>query len=340
MVNFNNYKKITHEQKTYVIIQMKFKNNKVPVIIDDEHYEKVHKLNKSWKINDNGFVVSTHRVGEEDVEINLHEVIMAFYNKSNNIDNKQKNIIHLNKLGIDNRKENLLYDTKDKETGKNLKKKKRIIEFPKESGINADNIPSFMWYMSPNDSHDERFIIEIGDNKWKTTSSSKLSLKYKLEEGKKYLRELKDTRPEIFEDNSMNGEFNIEGKKLLKSFYSISREAGFKNLRKITTDNLTNFYLKENTKGLTNFEKELLQNSTFYGQKRSKQLYNQLPKESGIKYSELPKYCSYVPDNDKRGDYFKIEGHPSIDYIWKTSHSKKVTIQDKFKELTDFYEKL
>ncbi len=340
MVKFNNFKKIVYQNNSFVIIPFTFKNKKVPVILDDIYFEQIKKLDKSWKINDSGFVVSTHTINNQDIEINLHEVVMAFYNKQHNLQKQNHNIIHLNKLGIDNRKENLLYDTRDKETGKNLKKKKRIIEFTKESGINADNIPSFMWYLKPNDTHDERFIIEIGDIKWKTTSSSKLSLKYKLEEGKKFLRELKEARPEIFDEYSMNGEFNLEGKKLLKSFFEISKESGFTNLRKITTDNLTNIYLKENLKGLNSFEKELLKNSTFYGQKRSKQLYNQLPKNSGLKNSDLPEYSFYVPENNNRGDYFKIEGHPKLDYIWKTEHSKKINIIDKYNQLIDFFNQL
>ncbi len=336
MVYLNNYKKV----ENYYTVPITYKGKKVPIIIDEKYFEKIKRLNKSWKINDAGFVVSTHTVNNNDIEINMHEVVMALYNKENNIPNKNKNIVHLNKLGVDNRKENLIYDTVDKDTGKNLKKKKRIIEFTEESGINADDIPSFMWYLNPNDTHDERFIIEIGDVKWKTTSSSKLSLKYKLEEGKKFLRELKEARPEIFEDNSMNGEFNAEGKRLLKSFFDLAKEAGYTNLRKITTDNLTDHYLKENLKGLNAFEKELLKTSTFYGQKRSKQLHNRIPKESGLKLADLPKHCFYVPENDKKGDYFKIEGHPEMDYIWKTSSSKKIDTNDKYNELIEYYKNL
>jgi len=336
MVYFN-YKKVNDE---YATVSADYGRQKVPILVDYAYAEKIKKLGKSWKINDNGFVVASHNIDGQDMEVNLHEVVMALYNKENNLPNQRKNIIHINKLGIDNRKENLLYDTLDKETKKNLKKKKRIIEFTKESKIKADEIPSFMWYLKPNDCHDERFIIEIGNIKWKTTSSSKLSLKYKLEEGKKYLRELKEAEPHIFEENSMNGEFNLEGKNLLKSFFNISKEAGFKNLRKLTTDKLTDYYLKENLKGLNQFEKELLKSSSFYGQKRSKQLYNNMPKESGLKISDLPKNCFYVPENDKRGDYFKIEGHPKLDKTWKTSSSKKIAIQDKFNELNDFYDNL
>ena len=53
--------------------------------------------------------------------------------------------------------------------------------------------------MKPNGSHGDRFMVEIGDVKWKTTSSKKLSLKYKLEEAKLFLRQLKRESPELFE---------------------------------------------------------------------------------------------------------------------------------------------
>ena len=278
MVYFKNPKKVIFDDKNYIIVTMTYKGSKVPVIFDDIYYEKLKLLNKSWKINDAGFVVSKHKDidKEQDIEISLHEVIMAFYNKDNGLSKKNNNIIHINKLGIDNRIENLIYDTLDKETGKNSKKKKRIIEFSEEVGIKPNDIPSFMWYLKPNDTHDERFIIEIGDINWKTTSCSKLSLRYKLEEGKKYLRELKEAKPEIFLENSMNGEFNVKGKKLLKSFFDISQKAGFKNLKKLSTDNLTDHYLKQKLKGLTTFEKDILKNNSFYGIKRSRKIYNNI----------------------------------------------------------------
>jgi hypothetical protein len=265
---FKIYKKINYNDKDYIAVDFKYKNNKIPIILDEKYFDKILKLNKSWKISNNGFITSSHICDGENIEINLHEVVMALYNKENNLEKKNYNILHLNKLNIDNRIENLIYDSPDKLTKKNLRKKKRIIEFSKSSNIKADDIPSFIWYLKPNDTHDERFIIELGDVKWKTTSSSKLSLKYKLEEGKKFLRELKEARSDLFEDNSMNGEFNAEGKKLLLSFFDIAKEAGYDNIKRLTTDNLTDKYLKENLKGLNNFEKDLLASSSFYGNPR------------------------------------------------------------------------
>lgn len=258
-----NYKKIVFNDNSYIILQINHKNKKIPVILDEIYFDTINKLNKTWKINDVGFVVSTHVIDNQEIEINMHDIIMRLYNKRNKLKDINKNILHINRLGFDNRKENLMYDTINKEIGKNLRKKKRIIDL-EDRGIDVDNIPSFMWYMKPNDTHDERFFINISDIQWKTTSSSKLSLKYKLEEGKKFLRELKELRPEIFEENSMNGELNSDGKKLLQSFFDISKQAGFKNLKTITTDNITDKYLKQNLRGLSAYEKKLLNDITFY----------------------------------------------------------------------------
>ena len=114
--------------------------------------------------------------------------------------------------------------------------------------------------MKPDISHGERFLVEVGDVSWKTTSSRNLSLKYKLEEAKKYLRNLKQKRPDLFEEYSMNGDLNKYGLEQLTSFFEISQNAGYTNLKKINLSDNTDVYLKENTKGLSDYEIDLLHN--------------------------------------------------------------------------------
>ena len=72
--------------------------------------------------------------------------------------------------------------------------------------------------MKPDSSHGERFMVNIGDINWKTTSTNELSLKYKLEEAKMFLRHLLRSRPDLYEEYSMNGDFNKEGIDLLNSY--------------------------------------------------------------------------------------------------------------------------
>jgi hypothetical protein len=183
----------------------------------------------------------------------LHEIIMALKLKDQNKDPKKLPIIHINRLNIDNRRENLMYDVPGKDIGKNLRKKIRLINLPKNSKIDPDDIPTYVWYMKPDSSHGERFLIEIGDVSWKTTSSVNYSLRYKLEEAKKFLRELQLIRPDLFDEYSMNGEFNYDGKKLLDSFYVIIQSGGY-NLSRLKNDKLTQKYLKEDLSDLTESE--------------------------------------------------------------------------------------
>ena len=132
-----------------------------------------------------------------------------------------------------------------------LKKKKRTVKLPNDCDINPNDIPTYVWYLKENGNHGDRFVVEIRDKiKWKTTSSKKVSLKYKLEQAKKFLRDLKKKDPSIFKNYCMNGEFTNEGKQLLNEFYDIIKLAGYKVNNKINLNNITNKYITPNLSNL------------------------------------------------------------------------------------------
>lgn len=332
------YKKVSNNNKSYIIGDVEYRDAHVPFIIDYKDYQIIKSLNKNWKCNQNGFISCFHNIDNNVKEVYLHDVIMALQNKEYGIKSENKPILHINRIGLDNRRENLIYDTVNKETNKNLKKKKRIIELPRESGIDADEIPTYIWYLKPDQTHGDRFIVEVGDISWKTTSSKKLSLRYKLEEAKKFLRNLKSDRKELFDEYSMNGEYTKDGKKLLNSFYSIIYKGGYNHIHKISTDNLTDIYLKPHINKLENKEeKNLLKaQNLVVNEDRRRRLFNNLPKDSGITVGDLPKYCYFRPKNDNRGDYFVVENHPKNMKTWRTTSSNDVSIKDKYNELLDY----
>jgi hypothetical protein len=257
-------KKVSHNNKEYCIFTLKYKNKSVPVLLDWKDYNIVKNLNKKWYINENGSVVCQHKINNKCYDLYLHEIVMSLKTKDDGLQKKTRSILHINRLGIDNRRENLQYDSIDKETNKNLKKKSRIITLPKETGISVDELPTFVWYLKPDKSHGERFFINIGETNWKTSSSSKLSLRYKLEEAKKFLRDLKTFRPEIFEEYSMNGELTKDGKLLLTSFYNITKKSGFTQLKNILFTDITDKYLKPKYNSLSSEEKLMLKNKSFF----------------------------------------------------------------------------
>lgn len=251
-----NYKIIDN----YVI----FSINHIPILFDKIFLKPIVDFSTDWKINNLGFVYTYYN----NTIIYFHDAIFALYNKINNKPILNQSIIHINKIPFDNRAVNLMYDISNKiDIKKNLKKRKRIIKFKKNIGFSADDIPSFMCYLAPESTHGERFTISIGDVHWKTTSSYNLSIKYKFEEGKKYLRELKKVRPDLFNTYSMNGELNYNGKLLLKSFIDIINKTGINldisNFDHLTTG-ITDSYLKEDLNFLNDNEILLLKSKKFF----------------------------------------------------------------------------
>jgi hypothetical protein len=252
-----NYKKVLYDNKFYAVIGFNYKSNIVPVVIDYDDLAPILALKKkNWKCHSSGFVSFTHTISSKDGaltgDIYLHELIILQKNKNENIPKQSRAILHINRLGLDNRRQNLMYDNVNKETHKNIKKKRRTVELPADSGINPDEIPTYVWYLKPDATHGDRFVVDIGSISWKTTSSKQFTLKYKLEEAKTFLRSLKKHKPELFADYCMNGEYTKDGKDLLNSFYQIIDLAGYNNIKKIQTINLTDLYLKENPDSLKN----------------------------------------------------------------------------------------
>ena len=233
-----NYKKVEYKKSKYAVVDIVYKDNTKPVVLNWKDFLHIKEFGKSWKCNKNNMVSCSHTFQNSTKEIFIHDVIMAL-----NKERIDAPILHINTNGLDNRRENLLYDTCDKDCSKNVKKKARTIKLPKTSGIKPDDIPTYIWYLKPNGSHGERFMIDTGEYKWKTTSSKAVSLKEKLEQAKEYLRTLRITKAHVFEDKCMNGEMTQKGKDLFKSYANIIEKAGYE-VDNLSLDGITDKYLK------------------------------------------------------------------------------------------------
>lgn len=310
------FKEIIYKDKKYGIMSVFFKKFKVPVLVDDDDIPKIKKISYQWMCNATGII--TTNVNDKDIK--LQNVIMQD-NPTN------RNIMHIDRLGIDNRKENLLFDTNDKDITKNLKKKKRRIQLPENCGIKPDELPTFVWYMKPDITHNERFIVKIGNLIWKSTSSSKVSLRYKLEETKAYLRKLQEEQPELFTSYSMNGDYNKKGQELLESFYEIIYQAGFDYIKKINVTNTTNKYISP-IENMPKIEKLLLDTQILDGGRKN--IIKQIPQLNRI--VRLPKNCYYHKATDNRGDYFYVK---ETDKTWITSTSMNVPTKEKYEQLIE-----
>lgn len=337
------YDTVKYKNKDYAVMCIKYKGAEFPAVIDKKDVQVIEKLNKTWKCNKNCFVSCSHSHNDKIKDVFLHEIIMAL--KQNAINQKveeNRPILHLNRIGFDNRRDNLMYDVVGKKENKNMKKKKRTIKLPADSGIKPDEIPTYVWYMKANGSHGPRFMVDIKNQvKWKTTSSKKMSLRYKLEEAKMFLRQLKREKPSLFEDNSMNGDYTKKGKELIKSYYDIIEKAGYDHIKTFVPKSTTIDILKPGKQ--TKNEKLLLkkQGSLIQVGSSRRRVANNLPKDCGIGPQDLPKHCYYRPEYKSRGSYFIVENHPGqTKKTWQTTSSKKISFQEKYDQLLEYLEEL
>ena len=177
MTKLKIYRSINYKSKEYVICMIKHLSNDIPILLDKDIYNKLRKLNYEYYINEKNHVFTNIK----NKTCYLHQLVM----KLDDNDYKKEKIYHINKIHFDNRKENLQYGD-DK---KNIKKKSRIINLSRQK-IKSEKLPTYLFYVKKDKTHGERFQVEIKKEKilWRSSSSKLLSLKYKLEESKKYLR--------------------------------------------------------------------------------------------------------------------------------------------------------
>jgi hypothetical protein len=142
--------------------------------IDKDDLEKVKSRN--W-FAASDYIGSNITIGGVRKILYLHNFIM------NNIvfpgRGAKSSIDHINRDGLDNRKENLRLVTQTQQN-LNQKKKKRTATLPE--GITE--IPTHIWYIKANGAHGDRFGIDLKTEKikWKGTSSKKLTIQQKLDE--------------------------------------------------------------------------------------------------------------------------------------------------------------
>jgi len=233
-----------------------------------------------------------------------------------------------------------MYDAQEKSTNKNMRKRTRYTDLPKESGIDPNEVPTYVWYMKPNGNHGDRFMLKVGDVTWKTTSSTKVSLRYKLEEAKMYLRDLRIERPELFGEYSMNGDLTMEGIALSSDYYEIIERAGYNGIKRYFPKN-TEKYLRQHKIGGSEANILKAQINKIKNGNRNRRIIHNLPESSSIKPEDIPKYAYYRPPYKNRGDFFAVEKHPNqTKTIWRTTSSKSVSIEDKFQELLDYLDEL
>jgi hypothetical protein len=209
------YRDVIYNNKEYIVGTIMFKKNMIEFVIDKDDFDKIK--DRPWHYTSNNYISSSITINSIRKQLYLHNVIMnrtEFPGKG-----ASESVDHINRNGLDNRKENLRIISQT-EQNVNQSKKKRNVMLPPGCTINPDEIPRHIWYVRANGLHGDRFAIEFKTEKliWKSTSSKTITLHEKLKLAKEKLKELYIEYPHLNPENIENKHYYNS---LLESFKAI-----------------------------------------------------------------------------------------------------------------------
>lgn len=131
----------------------------------------------------------------------LHNLVMG--KLTFNGKGQTETVDHINRIGFDNRKENLRIISQT-EQNINQRRRPRSAVLPADCGFTMDDVPRHIWYIKASGAHGDRFAIEFKTEGivWKTTSSKKKTLREKLDEALLKLSEFYTIYPNLDPENN------------------------------------------------------------------------------------------------------------------------------------------
>lgn len=213
------YKDILYNNNQYVVGTCYSNNEPIHFIFDKEDEDKV--IGRSWHLCSKKYISSGVIDNTSRKELFLHNLVANILD--HNGKGQTETIDHINRIGLDNRKENLRILTQA-EQNMNQTKRKRNIILPEGCEIQPSEIPRHIWYIKAQGHHGDRFAIEFKTENicWKTTSSKSITLKEKLNEAKKKLLEFYKEYPQL---NPFQEEKLIKERELIESYSDIIKLA-------------------------------------------------------------------------------------------------------------------
>ena len=171
------YNHVIYNNKEYTVGTLQFNGEDKTFVIDKEDFDKIK--DRPWHFASGHYIANTYyeQITKRKRELYLHNLVM------NRLDHPGKgateSVDHINRNGLDNRKENLRIITQS-DQNLNQSKKKRSVLLPPGCPIEPDDIPKHIWYVRANGLHGDRFAIEFKTEGlvWKSTSSKSI---YKMD---------------------------------------------------------------------------------------------------------------------------------------------------------------
>lgn len=211
------YRNVTYNNKEYIIGTIQFKGEDIQFVFDNNDFYKIK--DKPWHFSSGNYISTGIIHDSKKKELYLHNLVM------NRLDHPGKGatetVDHINRNGLDNRKENLRIISQSNQNI-NQSKKKRSVLLPPGCPINADDIPRHIWYVRANGLHGDRFAIEFKTEGlvWKSTSSKVITIQEKLKQARDKLQEFYIQYPHL---NPVNTDKIQEIHMLNDSYNSILR---------------------------------------------------------------------------------------------------------------------
>jgi len=193
------YRNVSYNNKEYVVGTIQFKEEDIQFIIDKDDFDKIK--DKPWHFSSGSYISTGIIHDSKKKELYLHNLVMNCLEHPGK--GATETVDHINRNGLDNRKENLRIISQSQQN-LNQSKKKRSVLLPPGFPINADDIPMHIWYVRANGLHGDRFAIEFKTEGiiWKSTSSKIISIQEKLKQAKEKLQEFYTQYPHLNPENS------------------------------------------------------------------------------------------------------------------------------------------
>ena len=224
---YKNIIHVTYLNKEYTVIEL---NTGIIFMIDKIDYDNIIKniANKFYFCNN---YIGTRINGKFNY---LHNLVMNYKPIREKHNGAKMTIDHINRIGTDNRKENLKLKSQS-DQNRNQNKIKRKVKLPDGCGIDPNDIPKYIHFCKEKGKSGKifnSFEVYIKGNNGKikfrksVTKEEGSSLKLKLHLAKKLLAKYIKNDPSM-KNHSINGELSPEGKITERSYYIILEKAGY-----------------------------------------------------------------------------------------------------------------
>ena len=254
---------VTYNNKQYRVYKIKYKDIYKLFVIDEEDSYKLNEYT-NWHYFKCGYIGRDYYKNNKRKILYLHNLIMD--RLEHNGKGQKESIDHINRIELDNRKENLRLLSQSRQNC-NQKRKPRKGILPKDCGFTWDDVPKNVNYRKYNKNNvGERFCVEIANIdgikrlRWNSITSKSVSLKFKLEHAKKYLRYLNTQYYDELEQRGISTNYTGKRLNLIKTYNDILKLSKFSciksNLIKLQP---IKYYLKKDINGLTEEEIKMLE---------------------------------------------------------------------------------